>query len=656
MVEKGAEINKPGKDKNTPLHVASQNGHFEIVKFLVEKGAVLNEAGEDKNTPLHEAVKNNQIKIVRWLVQKYKFDNHHFYKSLFIATQNGHLSILKYLHQYKRDTIAQSGFKELVLQAIQMGHTLIFKYLMGCQEGVAIDDKNNLLREAVKHSRLELVEVLLKTTKSIDVNDLLNLAVTKGGREIADLFISKKYGSLSDNDGCNGLHLAAEKEKNNCKLINSIVKLYSKKLESRTKSTDKTALHIAILHDNHNFVKALLDEGADIYAEYILENSSDNIKVKTPFMLAVRSSRISTKVIIKNDKFNLNSVWRPSYETKDGLSPLIYCAKYGCPELIEALVDKAEDKGSLLNHKNKSGNTALHIAVDRSDEPRISETLIKLGANPGIKNNIGENPVHAAAHSNSGVLKYMINQIPITFHMGMKWYFGLDQNNWVKAFLATTNDKRNVLHFACASTSKSSIEQLHGWLNVMGLSYMTPDQNEKKPIDYACSKEVKNFVEKKTNETGGGGIFPKLLYCTYCLGSEATAQVCTQILASKETGLTAKTAAASLLIACNVADQCAGKSSKSAELVAKETGNIIGRSIGGEITEKIKEEVKKEKKKAKEEAKKKVKEEEKKEVKKEVKEEEKKEAGEKENLGSASIFSFSSKPDNTKNRPRSKSG
>ena len=39
LVEKGADINKANNNKTTPLSIASQSGHAEIVSILIENRA-----------------------------------------------------------------------------------------------------------------------------------------------------------------------------------------------------------------------------------------------------------------------------------------------------------------------------------------------------------------------------------------------------------------------------------------------------------------------------------------------------------------------------------------------------------------------------------------------------------------------------------------
>ncbi|KIK55388.1 hypothetical protein GYMLUDRAFT_137560, partial [Collybiopsis luxurians FD-317 M1] len=55
----------------TVLHVASSNGHLNIVKHLIEKGVNnLNAADKWGNTALHEAAAKGHLDIVRYLLGK----------------------------------------------------------------------------------------------------------------------------------------------------------------------------------------------------------------------------------------------------------------------------------------------------------------------------------------------------------------------------------------------------------------------------------------------------------------------------------------------------------------------------------------------------------------------------------------------------------
>lgn len=56
-------------DKRTPLHLASAEGHLNVVTWLLSKGSFLNPVDRFKRTPLEEAVRSQHGKIVSILIQ-----------------------------------------------------------------------------------------------------------------------------------------------------------------------------------------------------------------------------------------------------------------------------------------------------------------------------------------------------------------------------------------------------------------------------------------------------------------------------------------------------------------------------------------------------------------------------------------------------------
>jgi ankyrin repeat protein len=64
-----ANINDP-VNGNRPIHIAAQNGHMEIVKFLIESGADLNVKNSKGNTAIHMAVGYDYYHIAKLLIEK----------------------------------------------------------------------------------------------------------------------------------------------------------------------------------------------------------------------------------------------------------------------------------------------------------------------------------------------------------------------------------------------------------------------------------------------------------------------------------------------------------------------------------------------------------------------------------------------------------
>ena len=55
---------------NFPLHIAAQNGHFDLVKLLLEREADVNCLNNKANTPLHMSLSYDYIEVSEYLMNK----------------------------------------------------------------------------------------------------------------------------------------------------------------------------------------------------------------------------------------------------------------------------------------------------------------------------------------------------------------------------------------------------------------------------------------------------------------------------------------------------------------------------------------------------------------------------------------------------------
>ena len=70
MIDDGADVNITTNNGNTPLHIASQNGHLQVVEVLIASGGLVNEANNYGNTPLSVAQMNGHTEIVVFLLRE----------------------------------------------------------------------------------------------------------------------------------------------------------------------------------------------------------------------------------------------------------------------------------------------------------------------------------------------------------------------------------------------------------------------------------------------------------------------------------------------------------------------------------------------------------------------------------------------------------
>ena len=67
LLERGALIDKAKDNGDTPLIIASEEGHVDTVRLLLEKGASIEEVDNDGDTPLTTARDNGHSEIVHLL-------------------------------------------------------------------------------------------------------------------------------------------------------------------------------------------------------------------------------------------------------------------------------------------------------------------------------------------------------------------------------------------------------------------------------------------------------------------------------------------------------------------------------------------------------------------------------------------------------------
>ena len=100
----------------TPLVIASRNGHLAVVRYLVEQGAYINITDSDGTTPLIWASIHGHVGVVRYLSEKGanrdKADNEGR-TPLHYAAQNGGLATTKLLMAYGADLNARSNNGQL---------------------------------------------------------------------------------------------------------------------------------------------------------------------------------------------------------------------------------------------------------------------------------------------------------------------------------------------------------------------------------------------------------------------------------------------------------------------------------------------------------------------------------------------------------------
>ena len=97
-----------------PLHLACQNGHLQVVKELIKAGADPQAEAEYKRTPLHLACQNGHLQVVKELIEagaNPQAEAEYKLTPLHLACQNGHLEVVKELIKAGADPQAEDQYE-----------------------------------------------------------------------------------------------------------------------------------------------------------------------------------------------------------------------------------------------------------------------------------------------------------------------------------------------------------------------------------------------------------------------------------------------------------------------------------------------------------------------------------------------------------------
>ena len=103
VAELGADLNVRNNMGDTPIHLATAEGHSDAIRALHELGAAVDVANHDGYTPLHCCAGYGHADATRLLVAELGADvnvrNNIGYTTLHLATAEGHSDAIRALHE-----------------------------------------------------------------------------------------------------------------------------------------------------------------------------------------------------------------------------------------------------------------------------------------------------------------------------------------------------------------------------------------------------------------------------------------------------------------------------------------------------------------------------------------------------------------------------
>jgi ankyrin repeat protein len=187
LLERGANVNLPAKDKTTPLHLASYNTQPEIVRVLLEHGANTEAENDEGKIPLQEGVRGerhfhkDRASVTRLLLERgasaYGREKYHVTASdLAFCFGKEKVSQVLFSKPEPDNDLDQIEFHiwltgERVL--LLRGHSLGVTHRLFCAADRNVRDMYDtiLLHSASYHGKLEMVQVLLENDIQVDAKN-----------------------------------------------------------------------------------------------------------------------------------------------------------------------------------------------------------------------------------------------------------------------------------------------------------------------------------------------------------------------------------------------------------------------------------------------------------------------------------------------------
>lgn len=412
LLANGADKNAKDKGGWTALRHAVVVGNRALVDSLLNKGVDVDAADVTGQTPLHSATARGFKNLVEVLLA-HKADvtakRNDGATSLHLATANGFKSVAQTLLDAKADVDANSP-RMIIDLAGNRGFS-------GTPLHIAVAQKDRAMVELLLASKANV-----KATNSVG-DTPLHFAVGNGSTGIAELLLA------------NGADVNARGDREKTPLLtaaeNGSVEMVKLLLDNKA-SLDvignfsiqnesgqfydayQSPLHLALLKNNNELLKLLLERGADANIQSMEPKKflqpplwsavSKKLKDAVTLLLKFKADPNLKEFKDANGTFPLSMAVRNNdkdivelllahdadsdRKTPEDLTPLFFAVLDGNREIVEALLQHKANP----NAKTKSSWTPLHSAVHYGRK-EIAELLLANGANPNVPNNEGKTPL-----------------------------------------------------------------------------------------------------------------------------------------------------------------------------------------------------------------------------------------------------------------------
>ncbi|XP_067660308.1 ankyrin repeat domain-containing protein 50-like [Haliotis asinina] len=276
LVDKGADVSLVDRTGGNILHCASLGGDAEVVNYILSKDIVdINSIGYRKKTPVMIAGQNGHTEVVHLLVKhganlylRDKRGNN----VLHLACSEGHLDVVKYIMSLDTMNINRRGYERRtpVMLAGEGGHTEVVEFLVkhGVNLSFRDNSRNNILHLACWEGHLNVVKYITSLdTVNFNSGGLVGktpviLAGKRGHKDVVE-FLVKHGASLSIRDNNHNTILHPACWEGHLDVVKYIMSLHTMDIDSGG-YRKRTPVMLAGIGGHKELVEFLVKQGASL--------------------------------------------------------------------------------------------------------------------------------------------------------------------------------------------------------------------------------------------------------------------------------------------------------------------------------------------------------------------------------------------------------